>query len=97
MIRAREFKGYLLRLSCYVLLLSTKIVNLKLKDGEAEVNTLHVVQIILNSTTVATVGSRSPGHDGTIGKDGSKSVASGLDVLDMLQLILHGIAVAPIG
>ena len=55
---------------------------------------LHVRQLLLHGTAVATLGPIASGHHRAIFKKGSKSKQGGLEVLHVLQLVSHRTAVA---
>ena len=55
---------------------------------------MHVLQLALHSTTVATRDFVAPCDDRPIAQDGGKSITIGLDLLQALQLVLHSTAVA---
>ena len=54
------------------------------KSALSSLHLMHVHQLILHSTTVTTIVSITPGREGSITKDGSKSSYSGLDLLHTL-------------
>ena len=54
---------------------------------------LDILQLILHLTAITTLSIFTPGHDGSIAKNGSKSDIMGLDLLHILQLFSHSTAV----
>ena len=64
------------------------------KSTTVGLDLLHVLQLLLDSTVVATIESAAPCDDRLIAQDGGKSTIVGLDLLHILQLVPHSTAVA---
>ena len=57
-----------------------------------------ILQLILQSTTVTARARNAPGHDRSMGNNGSKRTVGSLDLLYIVQLSLHSVDIAtPVG